>query len=229
MTPPAAIALAAVVVCVLAVPPARAQTPSPTGSGRIEASVGALSIGRQSLGAADMTETTPTGGGLKIFTTSSELSSVFGWEGRFALRVLHSLEVEVQGSYGHPEVRVAITGDSEGAAAVTAVETVQQYTIGGGAVWYPPLTLFASRLVPFVTGGMGQLRQMHQDRILLETGRYVQVGGGVKFFFFSRPRGFVNALGARLDVRALVRTRGLAFDESGHASPAVGVSALMRF
>ena len=40
--------------------------------------------------------------------------------------------------YGHPELRVAISGDSEGAAAVTAVDTVQQFTIGGGAVWYLP-------------------------------------------------------------------------------------------
>jgi hypothetical protein len=229
MTRGAVIALATIVVGVLEVRAAHAQAAPATGPGRIEASVGALWIGRQPLGAADMNETTPTGGTLKIFTTASELSSVFGFEGRVAVRVLHSLELEVEGSYGQPELRVAISGDSEGAAALTAVETVQQFTIGGGAVWYVPYTLFGSRLVPFVTGGVGQLRQMHEDRILLETGRYVQVGGGLKYFFFSRPGGLVNALGARVDVRALVRTGGVAFDESGHASPAVGVSAFVRF
>jgi hypothetical protein len=70
---------------------------------------------------------------------------------------------------------------------------------------------------------------MHEGRILLETGRYYQVGGGVKFLLFARPRGLFNAAGARVDVRAVVRTEGVAFDERGHASPAVGVSAFVRF
>jgi len=190
-------------------------------------SIGSLWIGHQPLGAADANETTPSGGQLKIFTTSSELTTVFGVEGRAAVRVLPSLEVEFEGSYGHPELRVAISGDSEGAAAATAVDTVQQFTIGGGAVWYlPPLT---PRLSPFITGGVGQLRQMHQDRISLQTGFYYQVGGGVKYFFFSRPGGFFNAFGVRADARVLVRTNGVAFDDDGHASPAAGVSAFVRF
>jgi hypothetical protein len=221
----AAIALAALVVCALSVRAAHAQPA--TGPGRIEVSFGSLWIGDQALGTADANQTTPTGGQLEIFTTSTELTTIFGLELRAAVRVLPSLEVEFEGSYGHPELRVAISGDTEGAAAVTAVDTVQQFTIGGGAVWYLPHV--SARLVPFVTGGLGQLRQMHQDRISLETGLYYQVGGGVKYFLFSRPSGFFNALGVRADVRALVRTKGVAFDDGGHASPAAGVSAFVRF
>jgi hypothetical protein len=223
----AACALATTVVCTVGVPAAHAQTP-PAGPGRLEASIGALWIGHQVLGSANATETTPTGSPAQIFTTSSELAGVFGLEGRFAVRLLASLEAEVQGSYGAPELRVAIAGDTEGASSVTAVETVQQFTIGGGVVWYVPARA-ESRLVPFVTGGVGQLRQMHQDRVQLDTGWYVQLGGGVKYFLFSRPSGFVNALGVRVDVRALVRGKGVAFDEGGHTSPAVGASAFVRF
>ena len=225
MRRPAAIALLTLFVCSLPVRAAHAQPA--TGPGRFEVSIGSLWIGHQPLGAADANETTPSGGQLKIFTTSSELTTVFGVEGRAAVRVLPSLEVEFEGSYGHPELRVAISGDSEGAAAATAVDTVQQFTIGGGAVWYlPPLT---PRLSPFITGGVGQLRQMHQDRISLQTGFYYQVGGGVKYFFFSRPSGFFNAFGLRADLRALVRTKGVAFDDGGHTSPGAGVSAFARF
>jgi len=221
----AAVALATLVVCSMNAGVAHAQPA--THPGRVEVSFGSLWIGHQVLGTADANETTPTGGQLEIFTTSSELTTVFGLELRAAIRVLPSLEVEFEGSYGHPELRVAISGDSEGAAAVTAVDTVQQFTIGGGAVWYLPR--ITPRLVPFVTGGIGQLRQMHQDRISLETGLYYQVGGGVKYFLFSRPSGFFNAFGVRADVRALVRTKGVAFDDGGHASPAAGVSAFVRF
>ena len=146
-----------------------------------------------------------------------------------AVRLLRSLEAEVQGSYAAPQLTVALSGDSESAANVTAVEKIQQFTIGGGAVWYVPTRALGSRFVPFVAGGLGQLRQMHQDRVLLETGRYFQVGGGVKGFFLSRPRGFVNGVGARVEVRALVRRDGVAFDDRGHASPSVGVSAFVRF
>jgi hypothetical protein len=228
MTRTARLALAAAIVCGAGVPAAQAQPPPAAGPGRIEAAFGGLWFGRQPLGTADANETTPTGGALKIFATSSELATVFGLEGRVAIRVLSSLEAEVQGTYSRPQLKVAIGGDSEGATAVTAVEKVQQFTIGGGVVWYVPARL-GSRLVPFVAGGMGQLRQMHQDRVLLETGRYFQVGGGVKAIFVSRPRGLVNAIGARVDLRALVRTNGVAFDDRGHASPAVGVSAFVRF
>jgi len=208
---------------------AHAQSAPAAGWGRIEASFGGMWLGNQPLGRADANETTPTGGALKIFTSSSELARAAGVEGRIAVRVLGTLEAEVQGSYAVPQLKVALSSDSEAAPNVTAIEKVQQFTFGGGAVWYLPTRALGTRLVPFVTGGLGQLRQMHQDRVLLETGRYFQVGGGVKGFLVSRSQGFINGLGVRLDVQALVRRDGVAFDDRGHASPSVGASAFVRF
>lgn len=207
---------------------AEAQTP-PAGPGRLEASFGALWLGRQVLGSADANETTPTNGALKVFSTGSQLASVLGFEGRVAVRLLPTLEVGVEGSYGVPQLKIAISGDIEGASGVTAVEEVQQFTIGGDVVWYVPVRAMRPRLVPFVAAGVGQLRQMHQERVLLQTGRYLQVGGGVKAFLFSRERGFVNAFGARVDLRALMRTDGVAFDDRRHTSPAFGIAAFVQF
>jgi hypothetical protein len=223
-----ATALTTLLLLTTGVPAARAQAGG-AGPGRFEASIGALWMGRQVLGSADAAETTPSAGTVNLFSTSSELATATGLDGRFAFRLLPSLEVDVQGSYGSPDLKVAVSRDSEGAANVTAMETVQQFTIGGGVVWYPASHLIGNRLAPFVGGGIGQLRQMHQDRIRLETGRYVLIGGGVKYFFFSRPAGFFNAFGARVDVHALIRSDGVAFDDDGHASPAVGVSGFVRF
>jgi len=186
-------------------------------------------VGHQALGSSDANETTPGGSTLKIFTAASDLARVAGLEARIAVRLIRSLEAEVEASYGTPRLTVAVSNDIENAPAVTAVERVQQFTVGAGAVWYVPFRTWASRLAPFVTAGGGHLRHMHEDRTFLETGQYYQAGGGVKLLLFSRPRGFLNAIGARVDVRAVVRKEGVAFDDRRHASPAAGASAFVRF
>jgi hypothetical protein len=224
--------IGAIVLCLVSVGRVRAaaaQSVPATGPGRIEVSAGALWIAHQALGSTDANETTPAGTSLKTFTTASDLTSVAGFEGRVAVRVLRSLEAEVEASYGTPRLTVAISNDFENAPPVTATEVMQQFTIGAGVVWYLPFRPWTSRLAPFVTAGGGQLRHMHEQRTLLEIGQYYQAGGGVKFLLFSRPHGFVNAIGARVDVRAVVRKKGVAFDDGGHASPAVGASAFVRF
>ena len=206
----------------------RSRCPRPDRAG-VEVAIGALWIGHQALGSNDANETTPGGSSLRIFSTSSDLASVAGFEGRIAVRLIQSLEAEVEASYGTPQLNVTISNDIENAPPVTAIETVEQFTVGAGVVWSVPLRSLSPRLVPFVTGGGGYLRQMHAERTLLETGQDYQVGGGVKFLLWSRPGGFVNAIGARVDARAVVRMKGVAFDDGGHAAPAVGASAFVRF
>ena len=61
-------------------------------------SVGALWVAHQALGSTDANETTPGGTSLKIFTAASDLASVAGLEGRIAVRLMRSLEAEVEGS-----------------------------------------------------------------------------------------------------------------------------------
>ena len=224
--------LAPIVLCLLSVGYGRAaaaQSLPAAGPGRLEVALGALWIGQFALGSNDANETTPAGGNLKIFTTSTDLGSVAGLEARVAVRLLKSLEAEVEASYGTPRLKVTISNDIENAPAVTATESLQQFTVGGGVVWYVPFHPASSRVAPFVSGGGGHLRQVHEERTFLETGQYYHVGGGVKWRLFARPRGLINAVGLRVDARAVVRLKGVAFDDGGHASPAVGASAFIRF
>jgi hypothetical protein len=224
--------IGAIVVCIVwvgYVRPMAAQSVPATGPGRLEVSVGALWVGHQVLGSNDANETTPGGGSLKIFATSSDLASIAGLEGRIAVRLMRSLEAEVEASYGTPGLKITISGDIENAPPLTAIEPVQQFTVGAGVVWYVPFRPWTERLAPFVTAGGGHLRQIHEERTSLETGQYYQVGGGVKYLLFSRPRGFMNAIGARVDVRAVVRRMGVAFDDRAHTSPAFGAAAFVRF
>ena len=161
--------IGAIVLCVVAagdVRPAAAQSVPATGPGRLEVAIGALWIGHQTLGSNDANETTPGGSRLRIFSTASDLASVAGLEGRIAVRLIRSLEVEVEASYGTPQLKTTISNDIENAPPVTAIETVEQFTVGAGVVWYVPLRPWSSRLAPFVTAGGGHLRQMHEERTL---------------------------------------------------------------
>lgn len=212
----------------LRVPPACAQS-SQGAPGRVELAIGPLWIGRQALGSSDANETTSTGGPYLLFSTSTELASASGWEGRVGVKVWRSLEAEAFATYARPEIRSQITSDREATTPVTVTERIQQVTFGGGIAWYPPLGRSPSRVAPFVTAGGGYLRQLHQAATLVQTGQFYQVGGGVRFLLASRSRSRLKGFGARVDARAIVRSKGVALDSSRQASPALAASLFVRF
>lgn len=212
----------------LRVPPACAQS-SQGEPGRVELAIGPLWIGGQALGSSDANETTSAGGTLTLFSASTELASASGWEGRVGVKVWRSLEAEASATYATPEIRSQIGSDLEATTPVTVTERIQQVTFGGGILWHPPLGRSPSRLAPFVTAGGGYLRQLHEAATLVQTGQFYQFGGGVKFLFALRPQSRLKGAGARVDVRAIVLSKGVALDSSRQASPALGASLFVRF
>ena len=203
-----------------------AAAQSALGSGRIEISGGAAWLGAQAFGSATATETTPTGAAFNLFTTSNELGSAAAVDVRVGVRVAGTLVVEADATYARPELRVSVANDVESAPPITAVDRLQQYTFGGGATWYAPRQ---RRVVPFVAGGGGYLRQLHENALLVETGTYYQAGGGVLYVLGSHPDNRVKATGIRVDVRALILSGGVAFDGGRHATAAVAGSFFVRF
>lgn len=212
----------------LQAPAAFAQPAGPPRT-RFEVGIVSLWIGQQPLGTKTATETTGAGSTLSLFSSSSELASASGVAGRIGVRVTRSFVAEAEASYLKPQLRIAISGDAEGAAAVTATETIQQFTIGGGVLWYLPNRGWTPRVAPFAMAGGGYLRQLHDQATLVETGRFYQFGGGATYLLVSGRHFHTKGIGARVDVRALIRSRGVAFDGGGHTSPAFGVSAFVRF
>jgi hypothetical protein len=194
---------------------------------RVEVGAGLIWNGQQTLGARAATETTSGGSTLALFSSSSELGSAAGFEGRLGVRVMHSLVLEADTTYVKPELRIALSGDSENAAPVTATETIQQFTIGGSVLWYVPGP--SRRFAPFAIAGAGYLRQLHESATLVDTGRYYQFGGGVSALLTGPGHLHTAGIGVRADVRAFVRSRGVAFDGGTATSPAAGLSAFVRF
>jgi hypothetical protein len=207
--------------------PVYAQSGLPPG--RVELSVGIGWLGGVSLGATDATETTGAGTPSRIFSTSSALAGAAGVDGRIAVRLRRRLEGEVRASYGAPALNVTIGNDIEASGTVIASETVKQFTIGGAALWYPPIGNGSPRVSPFLSAGLGYLRQLHGPGTLAVTGQTYDAGGGVKILLASRGPKRLKGLGVRADARIVARRKGVAFDDRTRFAPAVGASFFVRF
>jgi hypothetical protein len=205
--------------------PAFAQSDPPPS--RLELGVGVRWIGSEPLGTRPANETTGSGGTSPLFNTTSELSAAAGIDGRVGVRVFRSLVAEAEGAYLKPELRIAVSADAEGAAPVTATETIQQFTIGGNAVWYFPMG--HSRVAPFAIGGGGYLRQLHASGTFADTGSFYHAGGGVSTLLGPGGRWHTKGIGIRADVQAFIRSNGVSFDHASKASLAAGASFFVRF
>jgi hypothetical protein len=209
------------------VSPAYAQAVSEE-RGRFELAAGASWTGRESFSSRDASETAPAGGRSRLFSTSAELAPSPGVEARAGVTLTRVLQVEVSSSYGRPQLRTTISNDVENAATFTAGERVRQFTVDGAVVLRLPRWRVGRRSVPFLSAGAGYMRQLHEGETLSATGRTYHLGGGLKILLTSRPKG-MKGLGLRVDARALIRTKGVAFDTSAHVSPVLAASLFVRF
>lgn len=195
--------------------------------GRYEVSVGTIWIGRAAAGDKDALETTGSGATTPLFHTSSELEHAFGLDVRASVRVINSLEAEVDATYAKPALRTTITGDVKLGGTQTADETITQYTVGGGVVYYLPYGV-RPKLKPFVSGGVAYLRQLHEGNTIVSTGQMYRVGGGVKYIL-GTSSGLFRVSGLRLDAQLLARSKGVALDNGTKMSPALSASIFLRF
>lgn len=207
-----------------------AQPPAGPEPGRVELGIGRMWIGREIVGSGDATETTSSGGALPLFSASTELAAGSGFEGRVGIKLTRAFELEASGTYAVPQLRTQISGDYENAVSVTATETVQQFTVGGGLLWYVRhRQAQPASVAPFLMAGGGYLRELHEGSVLVETGRFYDVGGGVKFLFGWQEGTILKGVGLRIDARAMTRTGGIAFDSRSHVSPELGAALYLRF
>lgn len=206
-----------------------AAQPASAIPGRLELGGGLLWTGAQTLGSRDANLTTGTGSTLRLFSSTSDLRPVAGFEGRVSVKLTRATEVEALASYGTPRLRTRISNDTENSAGTTVTESVQQYTVGAGVIWYATARKSGARAHPFVTAGASYLRQLHEEATLVATGQTYHLGGGAKVMLASRPRKILKVVGVRLDLRAIVRTKGITLDGRRSISPAAGASLFVRF
>jgi hypothetical protein len=130
-------------------------------------------------------------------------------------------------------VATSITNDFEQAPNTEATEKFTEYAIEAGLLLHlTKLTFAGGRARPFVTGGAGYLRQVHEGQTLIDTGQTAYAGGGLTVTLHqARRRAFLDALGLRADVRINLRSGGFEGGDDGGVTyaPSITGGLFLRF
>ena len=146
------------------------------------------------------------------------------------MSLFRRIDVEAAGTYRRSDLTTHIASDVETSnAPIAATLRVQQFTIGGAALWNLSAPRLGPRTALFLRGGAGLERHLEDGGKRIVDGPAIEAGGGVKYRLASRARGWWRGIGARADVFAIVRGGAVTLDNRAHVSPGVGVSMYLRF
>jgi len=190
---------------------------------RIEVGVGAGMFGGLSLGERDASlrsnSTTPSP--FRLFATDTNLDPAAGLEVRLGYRTTPRLTVEGTLGVARPTLTSSLSADAEGAAPVEATTTLTEYVITGGALWKLSVNP-RRRWTPFVSGGAGVARHVHDGQTLIESGVDGYAGGGILYPF--NPR-----VGLRVDGRVHFLNGGIAAGQGASPRGALSGSIFVAF
>ena len=220
------------VVLLVSAGSATAQTADERPTHRIEAAVGGLWLGGASLGSSTAelrANRTGTPAPFTLFTTESRFGSAPGLDVRVGYGLSKTFSVEFGLAYGRPELRTRIDDDVENAPELTVAESIQQYFFDGSVVMLLDRFAIGGRTVPFVSGGAGYLRQLHDGQTLVESGQVYHLGGGIKHWLALRDSGFVRGAGIRVDGRLYLLVKGIELEERVRPHGAISGSFFLTF
>jgi hypothetical protein len=173
--------------------PARAQGPT---AGSWEFTGGIVYVGGFDIGnlAAELTPNSGTTGNVTLFDTDSRIKPAAGVLAKIGFFLSPSFALEGGLRFTRPVSETDISGDFEDADDLTAEQTLNQYLFDVTAVWHFRGS-GTGRTMPFVYGGGGYLRELHEGNSLVEDGIEFHAGGGVKWWFGSNARWGFRAQG----------------------------------
>jgi hypothetical protein len=232
-----ALSLLGVALVVIGLPATvRAQQTSSPRPRSFELSAGGIAVGPVDFGSAtaSLIANQSAAPESTLFRASSTLGTGLGLDGRVAFNITRALAVEGGFVWTRATLESRITSDVEGVPNTTVAQDLDTYFIEASAVWHlNALSLAGGRVLPFVAGGAGYLRQLDEQAVLTseDSGTVYHAGGGVKYFFLQRRRGFIRGLGLRTDARLYVRSGGVELDEdkTRRNQWAVATALVVRF
>jgi hypothetical protein len=111
---------------------------------------------------------------------------------------------------------IRLSGDAESAEEIVATQTLSHYVFDGSVLLHFNEAAFGGgRGVPFVSVGGGQVRELHEGRELVETGRAVHGTAGVKYWLGAGRR----RAGLRAEIGVVSRTGAADSDDSRRVLP----------
>lgn len=221
------VALAALVMFAAGAAHAAAQNTSSGAAAHFEIGGGGVFLGGSDLGnrTAELTANTgTTGSPSTFFVTDSRLTSSSGVQGHLAVFVTRALAIEGGVRLSRPTFQIRLSEDVESAPNVTAEEKITQYVFDGSAVWHFKDGVHDKGAVPFIFGGVGYFRELHDEGALVEDGPEYHAGGGVKWWL-----GWGRTLGIRAEAGISVRDNSADVENGRHVVPIVAGSLIWRF
>ncbi|MEN3338430.1 MAG: hypothetical protein V7647_2106 [Acidobacteriota bacterium] len=223
-----------IVVTLLAAWPADARAQvwmgaDPPRKGSVQISAGVISFGGFDMGVrnAEETRNINTGTGpFALFASHSRIAATPGGQFRVGVYLSPQLSLETSVQYGRPTLSSSLTSDAEQAPSLTASDTIGRYVVDGSLLFHLTRLAFSrSRAVPFLAGGAGYLRELHESNEFVATGHEYHAGGGLNVWF-GQGR---HRIGLRADVGASIRQGGADFRSGRRTVPAAGASLAYLF
>jgi hypothetical protein len=194
---------------------AHAQRARIAGAPRLDVTIGGGLVTGVSIGEADASlranATAPQA--YRLFSTDTRVRRAPVADLRFAGVITGRLAAEGQLIVGQSELQTAITNDVESAPSVTVSERLTQVMLGGGIRVRLGHVSRPGRTMPYVSGGAGLLRQVHEGRIATERSPVFYLGGGLRRALGSGPIGS-SRMGVRADAQLLMVRGGLRLDDT---------------
>lgn len=125
--------------------------------------------------------------------------------------------------FGRPVFRMELSDDAEGAPDTVAEEKIDQYLFSTSVVYH--FSGGRNSIVPFVAGGAGYLRELHEAQELVETGAEYHASAGIKNWFGNARRRF----GLRAEGGLSFRDGGFDFEDKVRVVPTFGVALVYLF
>jgi hypothetical protein len=218
-------------MCLAGVVPAGAQGASDRPVRRLEVTIGAGTLGGAKLESEDanIRANDTTFRPYQLFRVTSLFGSTPFVETRTSVAMSRRWSLEGVFVFSHPELRSSISRDVEGASPRTIVERVDQYFVEGSLVLMLDELRLGSRTVPFVAGGAGYLRQLHEGHTVIEEGHLYHLGGGIKHWMLARERGVIRAAGVRADGNVYLLAGGIAFQSRSRPQAAISGGFFVSF
>lgn len=162
-----------------------------------------------------------------LLTAQSEIARASGVDVRVAVALSSAWAIEIGGAYATPELGVTVSQDPELAAGAFASEQIRQYTVDVSGIYHLPLRL-GRRARAYAIGGGGYLRQLHEGRLMVETGSTFHAGGGVQYWLRGMS-GEERAIGVRGEARYGRRNGGVEFEERSRSFAQLSALAFFAF
>jgi hypothetical protein len=154
-----------------------------------------------------------------VFRTSAKLEQAACPEAKVFVGLTSTIDAEGAVAFGRTHLSTSITSDLE-APSATVSEPVTLYLFQGGvaahlARWQ------RGHAAPFVSGGIGYLRQLHDGHALVQNGKSWYLGGGLRYPLKDDTARGLNSAALRLELRATILPGGSTVDGATRVLPTV--------